>query len=58
VFVPLIHNPGEAQVDLGSAEIILAGQDAVGTTGTTAKVALFVMTLPYSDAIFGCVTGG
>jgi len=45
--VPLIHNPGEAQVDFGSAEIILDGQ--------TTKVALFVMTLLYSDAIFCCV---
>jgi transposase len=43
VFVPLAHPPGEAQVDFGSAEIILAGR------ATT--VALFVMTLPYSDAI-------
>lgn len=47
VFVPLIHNPGEAQVDFGSAEIILDGQ--------TTKVALFVMTLLYSDALFCCV---
>jgi transposase len=47
VFVPLIHNPGEAQVDFGSAEIILDGQ--------ATKVALFVMTLLYSDAVFGCV---
>lgn len=47
VFVPLIHNPSEAQVDFGSAEIILDGQ--------TTKVALFVMTLLYSDAIFCCV---
>jgi transposase len=47
VFVPLIHNPSEAQVDFGSAEIILDGQ--------TMKVALFVMTLLYSDAIFCCI---
>jgi len=47
VFVPLIHNPSEAQVDFGSAEIIRDGQ--------TLKVALFVMTLLYSDAIFCCV---
>src|SRR3954464_14682272 len=44
VFVPLAHRPGEAQVDFGEAEITLDGQ--------AAKVALFVMTLPYSDAIF------
>jgi len=47
VFMPLIHNPGEAQVDFGSAEIVRDGQ--------TTKVALFVMTLLYSDAIFCCV---
>src|SRR6516225_7019538 len=46
VFVPLAHPPGEAQVDFGSAEIILEGQPTT--------VALFVMTLPYSDAIFVC----
>jgi transposase len=44
VFVPLAHPPGEAQVDFGEAEISLDGQPA--------KVALFVMTLPYSDALF------
>ena len=44
VFVPLIHRPGEAQVDFGQAEVTLDGQ------ATT--VALFVMTLPYSDALF------
>ena len=47
VFVPLIHNPGEAQVDFGSAEVIWGGQST--------KVALFVMTLLYSDSIFCCV---
>src|SRR5512138_1506167 len=46
VFVPLAHRPGEAQVDFGQAEVPLDGQ--------TATVALFVMTLPYSDAIFVC----
>src|SRR3954463_10292080 len=44
VFVPLAHPPGEAQADFGQAEITLDGR--------TATVALFVMTLPYSDAIF------
>ncbi len=44
VFVPLAHPPGEAQVDFGEAEIMLHGRPT--------KVALFVMTLPYSDAIF------
>ena len=37
------HPPGEAQVDFGEATIRLAGQET--------KVALFVMTLPYSGAI-------
>jgi transposase len=46
VFVPLAHRPGSAQVDFGQAEVILDGQ--------TATVALFVMTLPYSDATFVC----
>src|SRR3954468_17123827 len=44
VFVPLAHPPGEAQVDFGEAEVTLDGRPA--------KVALFVMTLPYSDAIY------
>src|SRR6476661_6735998 len=46
VFVPLAPPPGEAQVDFGQAEVVLDGR------ATT--VALFVMTLPYSDAIFVC----
>src|SRR5438309_3707628 len=45
-FVPLAHPPGEAQADFGQAEVTLDGQ------ATT--VALFVMTLPYSDAVFTC----
>lgn len=45
-FVPLAHPPGEAQVDFGHAEITL--------DGVPTKVALFVMTLPYSDALFCC----
>jgi transposase len=44
VFLPLLHPPGEAQVDFGEATIHLAGQET--------KVALFVMTLPYSGVIF------
>src|SRR5262245_55314999 len=44
VFVPLAHRPGEGQVDFGEAEITLDGQPT--------KVALFVMTLPYSDTLF------
>lgn len=46
VFMPLSHPPGEAQADFGYAEIDLAG--------VRTKIALFVMTLPYSDAIFVC----
>ncbi len=44
VFLPLSHPPGEAQVDFGLAQVTIAGK--------TEKVAFFVMTLPYSDAIF------
>ena len=44
VFLPLQHPPGEAQVDFGFADVILQGEQT--------KVALFVMTLPYSDALF------
>src|SRR5271169_6092657 len=44
VFLPLSHPPGEAQVDFGFAQVKLAGE--------LTKVALFVMTLPYSDALF------
>src|SRR4051812_32635972 len=46
VFVPLAHRPGEAQADFGEAEVTLDGRPA--------KVAVFVMTLPYSDALFCC----
>ena len=44
VFVPLIHRPGEAQVDFGHALAKVNGQ--------LRKVAFFVMVLPYSDATF------
>ena len=44
VFVPLIHRPGEAQVDFGFALVNVAGH--------LRKLPFFVMTLPYSDAIF------
>lgn len=44
VFLPLSHPPGEAQVDFGEATIKLEGVET--------KAALFVMTLPYSGAIF------
>src|SRR5947208_8780377 len=42
VFVPLAHPPGEAQVDFGYAEVVIAGQQV--------KAAYFVLTLPHSDA--------
>jgi transposase len=44
VFLPLTHRPGEAQVDFGFADVHLNGE--------LTQVALFVMTLPYSDAIY------
>ena len=44
VFMPLAHRPGEAQVDFGEATIIYRGQQR--------KAAVFVMSLPYSDAVF------
>jgi transposase len=44
VFLPLAHPLGEAQVDYGFADVVVAGE--------VVKVALFVMTLPYSDALF------
>jgi transposase len=44
VFVPLAHPPGEAQVDFGFAEVVIGG--------VRVTAALFVMTLPHSDAFF------
>ncbi len=44
VFVPLQHNPGEAQVDYGYALVKVAGQ--------LRKVAYFVMVLPHSGSHF------
>ena len=44
VFVPLSHPPGEAQVDFGFAYVDIAGERQ--------QVALFVMSLPYSDALY------
>ena len=44
VCLPLSHPPGEAQVDFGQATVRIAGKQT--------KVALFLMTLPYSGAIF------
>jgi len=47
VFVPLVHPPGQAQADFGRAEVVIAG--------TRHKAALFVLTLPHSNARFGCL---
>jgi transposase len=44
VFVPLAHPPGEAQMDFGHAEVVIAGEPVTA--------AVFVLTLPYSDAFF------
>ena len=44
VFMPLIHRPGEAQVDFGQALVKLNGE--------LRKVHFFVMALPHSDASF------
>ena len=44
VFMPLIHHPGEAQVDFGYA--------LAKVSGVMRKVGFFVMVLPYSDAFF------
>ena len=43
VFVPLLHRPGEAQVDFGHA--------LANVNGQLRKVAFFVMALPYGDAV-------
>jgi len=44
VFMPLRHEPGEAQVDFGFALIKLGGE--------LTRAAFFVMALPYSDAVY------
>jgi transposase len=44
VYMPLIHRPGEAQVDFGYALAKVAG--------ILRKLAFFVMVLPHSDAFF------
>jgi transposase len=44
VFMPLIHRPGEAQVDFGYA--------LAKVSGVLRKVGFFVMVLPHSDAFF------
>lgn len=44
VFLPLDHPPGEAQVDYEFATVILAGVET--------KVAVFVLSLPHSGAVY------
>jgi transposase len=44
VFMPLAHRPGEAQCDFGEATAVYRGQER--------KIHFFVMTLPFSDALF------
>jgi len=44
VYMPLVHRPGEAQVDFGYA--------LAKVSGVLREVAFFVMALPYSDAFF------
>ena len=44
VFMPLVHRPGEAQVDFGFAYVEVAG--------VLRQLPFFVMALPYSDAFF------
>jgi hypothetical protein len=44
VFLPLSHPPGEAQVDFGFAEVVVAG--------VPTQVAVFVLSLPYSGAVY------
>jgi transposase len=44
VFLPLSHPPGEAQVDFGFAEVVVRG--------VPTQVAVFVLSLPYSDAVY------
>jgi transposase len=44
VFLPLAHPPGEAQVDFGFAQVVQGGE--------TTEVALFVLSLPYADAVY------
>src|SRR5262245_52008915 len=44
VFLPLAHPPGEAQVDFGFAEVVVRG--------VPTQVAVFVLSLPYSDAVY------
>lgn len=44
MFVPLVHNPGFAQVDFGEAQVIIKGIQVLAH--------FFVMQLPFSDGLF------
>ena len=44
MFVPLVHPPGDAQVDFGEADIIRCGR--------VERAHFFVMDLPHSDDAF------
>lgn len=44
VFLPLRHDPGEAQVDFGYCYVDLAGQRQ--------QVVMFVLSLPYCDTVY------
>jgi transposase len=44
VFVPLSHRPGHAQVDFGETLGVIGGVEC--------KIHFFVMSFPYSDAVF------
>jgi transposase len=44
VFVPLVHEPGTAQVDVGEAAVYAGGE--------LRKAYFFVLALPHSDALF------
>ena len=44
VFVPLVHDPGHAQVDFGEAKVVIAE--------VACKAHFFAMDLPHSDACF------
>jgi transposase len=44
VFLPLSHPPGEAQVDFGFATVVVAGVET--------QVAVFVLSLPHSGAVY------
>ena len=50
VFVPLVHPPGDAQVDFGEALVVVGGEEQ--------KAHFLCMDLPQSDDCFVMVSGG